>query len=312
MNYEINFYDPNLTTVIEEKKTLVINRFDPDPIPGFKFGDYVIEKILGEGTFGIVYLISEENAKNKYAALKVLKLWDIISDERKLIIIRFLMETHHAKIDSPYLVHLITRGLVNDCPFYIMSFCPNGDLRSKLNETWDDERLKKVAIEVLEGLKALHDKRVIHRDLKPENILFDNNNYAQLSDFGISGNLGLKVRITKAEPDGAQKIFGTYIYIPPEQFTSVKPMELVGPPIDIFAFGVLMYEVITGGKLPFGDPVKDFGGYYMRALKGQVISLQNVRKDISENWIEILHKCLQPDPKKRFSNVDEILLKLKT
>ena len=129
-------------------------------------GKYQVEKVLGEGTFGIVYSVRDYQG-NKYA-LKLLRLWEVHPEIRDGLMKRFDMEFETGQIESDYLVHSIDHGVTMGNPYIVMELCTGGDVvtlseHSKLN-------LSKIAIHVLKGLGALHACGKVHRDLKPENV----------------------------------------------------------------------------------------------------------------------------------------------
>lgn len=178
-----------------------------------------------------------------------------------------------------------------------------------MNINWNENDINKVATHVLQGLHHLHSSGIIHRDLKPENILFGNEKNVLLSDFGISGFL--QNRSTKADWRGrVKKVFGTAVYMPPEVLDIKTSFKSVGAATDIFGFGVLMYELFTQGKLPFGDFEefnKDKQAFFQRVKKGDFYSIRTYRQNISHNWVNIIEQCIHPDPNKRFISALEVL-----
>ena len=208
-------------------------------------GRFQVEKILGEGSFGRVYSVRDR--QGELFALKLLKLWEVPAEIRDPLVARFDMEFETGRIDSNYLVHSISHGIMVGNPYIVMEYCPGGDLINlSSKETLD---LPKVATHVLCGLKALHNCGKVHRDLKPENVLIKSNGDFALTDFGISGDRNK--RMTERNLLGKPKqIFGTYAYMPPEQLNPRKDATVL-PTTDIFSFGVMMFQLITG-ELPFG------------------------------------------------------------
>ena len=205
---------------------------------------YTVAKSLGEGAFGMVFKVTDTSGRTY--ALKVLKLWEVHPEIRQQLADRFEMEYQTGQIDSPYLVHSVGHGFVGGNPYILMEFCPNGDLSHAPNNTdWNV-----VGQQVLLGLKALHQCGKVHRDLKPENVLIKQDGTAALTDFGISGdrNKRMTERNILGKP---QQIFGTYAYMPPEQVNPHRDATVL-PTTDIFSFGVMMYQLLTG-SLPFGS-----------------------------------------------------------
>ena len=275
------------------------------PSPGDKINEFCCVKQLGDGTYGIVVLVTDPTTTGRYA-MKVLKLWAIpYLKDRLLVKKRFNLEYETGLISSKYLVHTFSTGEIMGNPYLVMEYCSNGDLRKKIKSVLSIEQINSIAIAILKGLADLHLNGKIHRDLKPDNILFDHNDSPKLCDFGIAGHKGLNLteRNILGRP---REIFGTYAYIAPEQ---VKPkFSTKLPSSDIFSFGVMMFEVFTG-ILPFG-PIKtdsDLASYTERSFAGNWINIRQIKPDIPDYWVHILERSLQPNYGKRFQSVHEIL-----
>lgn len=264
-------------------------------------GRYRVESVLGEGAFGCVYKVVDET--KTLWALKLLRLWDVPSDIRQQLVDRFEMEFKTGRIPSRNLVHSVDFGYLNGNPFIVMEFCNGGDLGKKIGDRNAD--MVHYAIDILNGLRDLHREGKVHRDLKPENVLLMADNTAKLTDFGISGDRNK--RMTERNIFGKPyQIFGTYAYMPPEQVNRGKSTVL--PTTDIFSFGVVMYQLITG-VLPFGklDDQNDLVRYQKRGAAGDWdrAALLNAYNGIK--WQPVIEGCLKPDYKQRFQSVDEVM-----
>lgn len=265
-------------------------------------GKYQVEKVLGEGTFGIVYSVRDYQG-NKYA-LKLLRLWEVHPEIRDGLMKRFDMEFETGQIESDYLVHSIDHGVTMGNPYIVMELCTGGDVvtlseHSKLN-------LSKIAIHVLKGLGALHACGKVHRDLKPENVLLKANGNFALTDFGISGDRNNRMTQTDIFGRSAQ-IFGTYAYMPPEQLNRKKNATVL-PTTDIFSFGVMMYQLVTN-VLPFGnlDDEGDLIDYIKRGKNGDWDRNALRRSKDGSDWEPLIEGCLQPRFQERFQTVSEVL-----
>ena len=233
---------------------------------------YTVKKMLGEGSFGIVYQVSD-NAGADYA-FKVAKLWEIPPEVRKSLVARSKMEFEAGQIDSQYLVHSVDYGMMSGNPFIVMEFCNNGDVLEYI--TKHNLNIDKLATHILNGLGALHRHGKVHRDLKPENVLVKSNGDFALTDFGISGDRNKQLTETNFLGKPIQ-VFGTYAYMPPEQVKPSKRAPTVLPTTDIFSFGVMMYQLITK-ELPFGL-LRDQGDLvpYLRNGKNGNLNRQTLR-----------------------------------
>ena len=264
---------------------------------------YRVVSELGEGTYGHVYKVSD--SAGRVYAMKLLHLWDIPSDIRKELIDRFEMEYHTGRISSEYLVHSCDAGYLDGNPYIVMEFCGGGDLTSRMND--DGARTAKYARDILRGLDALHANGKVHRDLKPENVLIKENGTAALTDFGIAGDRNK--RMTERNIFGRPyQIFGTYAYMPPEQVNRRAGGSTVLPTTDMFSFGVLLYQLLTG-KLPFGtlEDHNDLARYQLRGKAGEWDRMSLASLPRGSQWERLVAQCLEPDYKKRLPNASAAL-----
>ena len=276
---------------------------------GNVIGHYTINKSLGEGAFGQVFR-AVDGRNGSTVALKVLKLWCVSPDEREKVTRRFDMEYDTGRIDSPYLVHTLDRGIYHDNPFIVMEYCDGGDLWGVMQRGGVD--MVRVSTQVLRGLSALHREGKVHRDLKPENVLIRHDGTAVLTDFGISGDRNN--RMTRRGIMGTPKeIMGTFIYMPPEQVRPPSGNATVLPTTDIFSFGVMIYQMLTG-KLPFGplENDDDMERYCENGRNGRWDRAALGRVHDGEMWMKVEEGCLEPNFKRRLQNVDEVLRLLPT
>ena len=264
---------------------------------------YSVKKTLGEGSFGVVYLV-EDGRGGKYA-LKLLRLWEVPAEIRQPLMDRFEMEFNTGQIDCDNLVRSLAFGIVGGNPYIVMEFCPGGDLEPLLGKP--DGNTPRICQDILVGLNALHDRGKVHRDLKPENVLFKQNGKAALTDFGIAGDR--THRMTQRNIFGKpNQIFGTYAYMPPEQVTRARGGATVLPTTDIFSFGVLAFQLLTN-QLPFGslESHNDLAEYQKRGKDGiwNRGALQMVPN--GQQWVRVIEGCLHPDFKQRLQSVREVL-----
>lgn len=270
-------------------------------------GKYRVTGELGEGSFGKVYKVVDQSAR--VYAMKLLRLWDVHPDIRDTLVARFKMEYDTGCIRCDNLVQAVDYGIVGGNPFIVMEFCSGGDMTPLLGNPAGRE----VAIcrHILCGLQALHLHGKVHRDLKPENVLFKASGVAALTDFGISGDRNH--RMTERNILGRPKqVFGTYAYMPPEQVNRSRGQATVLPTTDIFSFGVLVFQLITG-QLPFGDleELSDLPSYQRRAKEGVWRRDALCHLTSAKIWTQLLDGCLNPNFKNRTQSVDLVLDQLR-
>lgn len=274
----------------------------------FSVGDvvdnkFVVDRPLGEGTFGRVYLVRGISDKKPHA-LKILKLWTVDPGERDKLLRRFDQEYETGKIRSEYLVQSQGKGAVEGNPYILMEYCPYGDLLQGVER--GNVNLIKAASEILAGLQSLHANGKVHRDLKPENVLIKANGTVALTDFGISGDRNK--RLTERGMFGVPKeVFGTYAYMPPEQVNPKRGDATVLPTTDIFSFGVMMYQLLTY-KLPFGDLNNESDLYnYVTRSKNENWDRACLKTAANKKWFPLIEGCLRADFKTRIQTANDAL-----
>lgn len=267
-------------------------------------GRYRVESKLGTGSFGNVYKVRDVD--NHIYALKLLRLWDVPDQIHEELVKRFEMEYHVSRTNSEYFVRSYDFSNVNGNPYFTMEYCPGGNL-SQLGEKALDN-LTKIAHDILRGLHDLHSSGLVHRDLKPENVMIKDSGIAALTDFGIVGDR--KGRMTTKNWLGRpRQVFGTYLYMSPEQADREGGGVTYLPTADIFSFGVMMYEIITQGYFPFGElnSKEDLAPYQTNAKKG-IWNYKLLRTSaVGIQWERIIRKCLMPDYRLRYHSVEEII-----
>ncbi|MDR2231870.1 MAG: protein kinase, partial [Tannerella sp.] len=275
----------------------------------FRVGDrigekYVVEKTIGEGSFGIVYKVAD-NTDGQTKALKLFKFWELNPEMREEMASRSQMEFDTGRIESNYLVHTLETGTVRGNPYIIMEYCPYGDLPNFIRSRQDVDLIK-IAKEILMGLNDLHRNGKVHRDLKPENVLIKPEETAALTDFGIAGDRAK--RLTSVDFFGRPKdLMGTVIYMAPEQAKPRNREVTVLPTMDIFAFGVMMYLLITG-NYPFGplDNQNDLVEYIKHAREGHWNKWLLTGNPTGKKFEKVISGCLKADYKQRLQTVDAI------
>jgi len=266
---------------------------------------YKVVKKIGSGSYGDVFMV--KGIDGIEYALKLLRLWEVSVDFYDELTKRFHREFETAQLPNDYLVHSFEYSEVDGNPYYTMEYCANGELPKYIEK--DLTSLPMVAHDILSGLHFLHSEGKVHRDLKPENVLIRGNGKAALTDFGVVGEMDINKSFSKRNLLGQPKqIFGTIAYMAPEMYERKGGGITYLPTIDIFSFGVLMYEVLTGGKLPFGD---DVSKYQLRAKKGDWD--RNLLADSCSEilWIKIIQKCIESDYRKRYQETSEIFMDMK-
>lgn len=279
-----------------------------------KVGDYIdaryrVIEPIGTGSFGDVFKVKDE-VEHVICALKILRLWEEPNNLHDALIDKFNQEFETSRISSDYLIHCVNHGIVRGNPYIVMEFCHNGDLSKKMG--MPPASFARYAGDILEGIHALHIAGKVHRDLKPENVLIRDNGHAALTDFGIIGEMDKNKRRTdvgflRRKP---RQAFGTPLYMSPEMYNRKAGGVTYLPTVDIWSFGVMMYEVLTGGIFPFGniEKVEDFPAYQKRAQEGEWDRRSLMEK--APEWENVIGGCLNPDFRYRYQSALEVMQEL--
>jgi serine/threonine protein kinase/regulator of sirC expression with transglutaminase-like and TPR domain len=207
-------------------------------VPNQQLFEYRIERILGKGAFGTVYLAHDE-LLGRPVAIKELTL---TAQTDEVAFKRFLQEARAAgNLNHPHIVTVHTLKVVELNVYLVMEYLAGGSLRTLLEKQspLPVGETMRITADVCEGLAAAHAKGIVHRDVKPENILLMEDGRAKVGDFGIAhvprGAGGTSLTQTGFQP-------GTLLYMSPEQIR--------GQPVDgwsdVYQVGALLYEMLTG------------------------------------------------------------------
>ncbi|MBI3890554.1 MAG: serine/threonine protein kinase [Candidatus Wallbacteria bacterium] len=250
-------------------------------IPGYK----LLER-MGTGAFGTVFRALQESLDREVAV----KLLLPAAYDRPEARARFQRETHiQARLAHPNLVGVLNAGFAGDVPYLVAEFVPGGTLRQRLERGHLalPEALR-IGRDVAAGLACAHESGVIHRDLKPENILFGADSSAKISDFGLA-------RLESADDTRLTvpgQLLGTPGYTAPEVFAG-QPATAAS---DVFALGIVVYEVVAGQHpLPGGGVAEALGLRPWRSSD----PLSHVRSGVPPAIEHIVEACLDRDPTRR-------------
>ena len=247
------------------------------------------DKVLGNGGFGTCYLFRANDKKDmNFYAGKIINKKKVANNKKSL-----LDEINIQKKfkDNPRVVRVKDYFENDDNVYIILELCKNKSLfdyliqrkrkRGKLTEI----EVKCFIFQLLQGLKCLHQNKVIHRDLKPNNLLLDDKNELKIGDFG------LVVQLTNEKERKFEK-WGTYNYMAPEIFeNNGKGYSFE---VDIWSVGIIMYQLLTGKHL--------FNGENNNEIQKKILSFQPENLDVSglsPTAADLIKQILVKDPKKR-------------
>lgn len=260
-------------------------------------GKYKVTGVIAKGGMGVVYKAIHPSLKRYVVIKKMTARRNSTNAERFKKEAQILLD-----LQSPYIVHLF-------------DYFTEGGYRFMVEELVDGLALDKliqkqvcippaVAMLVLQdacyALKYAHSKGIIHRDIKPGNILISKRGEIKLADFGIASDKEPDENITK---EGSA--LGTPAYMPPEQFQNSASVDKRA---DIYALGIMLYEMLTGTK-PYP------GTFSLETLKiikkGKYIHPRKIDKTLPHDLEKLIHKMIRPNRKHRFKNIDGVLRAVK-
>jgi serine/threonine protein kinase/lipopolysaccharide biosynthesis regulator YciM len=264
---------------------------------GQTISHYKILEKLGEGGMGVVYK-ARDTKLDRTVALKFLPPHLSINKEEKK---RFIHEAKAAAaLDHPNICTIHEIGETEEGQMFIAMACYEGEtLKDKIaTRPLPIAEAIITAIQIAQGLQRAHESHIIHRDIKSANIIVTKRNEVKILDFGLAKLKG-KTKLTK---EGTT--LGTVAYMSPEQTTG----EEVDHRSDIWSFGVLLYEMVTG-QLPFK-------GEYEQAIMYAIMNeepepITGLRTGVPMELERILNKTLSKDPQERYQTTADLLVDLK-
>ncbi len=259
-------------------------------------GRYQVEKELGKGAMGVVYL-GKDPKISRVVAIKTMALsQEFEPDELADVKARFFREAETAgRLNHPNIVTIYDAGEEHDLAYIAMEFLQGKDLvpYTKPGQLLPVAKVMDIAIKVAEALDYAHGHNVVHRDIKPANIMYEaDTGGVKVTDFGIA-------RITDSSKTKTGMVLGTPSYMSPEQLSGKK----VDGRSDLFSLGVMVYQMTTG-QLPFA-------GDSMAALMYKIANephagIKTINPELPDCLAAIVDRMLEKDADRRYQHGAEI------
>ncbi|MEA2817931.1 MAG: hypothetical protein QOI93_5825, partial [Rhodospirillaceae bacterium] len=272
---------------------------------GTKLGPYEVQSPLGAGGMGEVYR-ARDTRLGRDVALKILPE-SLARDNDRLH--RFEQEARAvAALNHPNILAVFDIGQHNGSPFLVSELLEGETLRTVLDRgALPQRKTIDYGVQIAQGLAAAHEKGIVHRDLKPENIFVSKDGRIKILDFGLA-KLAQKASAAAAESDGvtltsshtaAGVVMGTASYMAPEQVRG----EPADPRTDIFAFGAVLYEMLSGQRAFRRETPAET---MTAVLREDPPELPDSPHPISPALDRIVRRCLEKSPEQRFQSAKDL------
>ena len=273
---------------------------------GSKLGPYEIVALLGAGGMGEVYRARDSRLKREVAIKVLPQALSLDADRLR----RFEQEAlATAALNHPNILAVFDIGTSEGSPYVVSELLEGETLRERVRTgPIAVRKALDYALQIAHGLAAAHEKGIIHRDLKPENLFVTKDGRVKILDFGLA-------KLTQAESGShtslptathgteAGMVLGTAGYMSPEQVRG----KAVDPRSDIFSFGAILYEMLSGKRAFHGDTPADT---MSAILKEDPPELNETNRTVSPALERIVQHCLEKNPEARFHSASDIAFDL--
>jgi eukaryotic-like serine/threonine-protein kinase len=279
--------------------------------PGIRLGPYEIVSPLGAGGMGEVFK-AKDTRLDRFVAVKVLPEQLAKNDEA---LARFEREAKAvAALNHPNILGIHDFATQGETSYVVMELLEGESLRTCLERgPLTPRKATELAIQMAEGLAAAHEKGVVHRDLKPDNLWITKDGRLKILDFGLAkqvGPMGARsdsyaptAALSPGHPTEQGMILGTLGYMSPEQVRG----EAVDARADIFSFGVVLFEMLTGARA-FGRATAS--DTLAAILRDDPPEMEGTSRPIPPGLQRILHRCLEKRPEQRFHSAHDLAFAL--
>jgi len=279
--------------------------------PGGRIGPYDIQALLGEGGMGQVYK-ARDSKLGRDVAIKVLPA-SVATDSERLARFdreaKLLASLSHTNIAQVYGLEEFGEGGPGPQPrghfALIMELAPGEDLTSRIGRgPMDLHDALPIAIQIAHALEAAHERGIVHRDLKPANIKVSADGAVKVLDFGLAKALApadtssasaMNSPTLTAQATAAGIILGTAAYMSPEQARGRDADKRA----DVWAFGVVAFEMFTGARLFQGETISDT----LAAVLRQDVPWSSLPAETPADIVKLLRRCLERDRKNRLHDI---------
>jgi serine/threonine protein kinase/Tol biopolymer transport system component len=262
---------------------------------------YRIEKLLGQGGMATVFM-GFDTLLERQVAIKLIRKGAFSPEVLSKVLKRFEREVKTlARLSHLHIINIFDYGNYQGSPFLVMEHLQGGTLKDRVGTPMDPQEAARLLLPIAGALAHSHNEGIVHRDIKPSNILIDKNGAPQLADFGIARilDIGDTTALTLTGMG-----IGTPEYMSPEQGLG----EGADPRSDVYALGVVFYEMITGCKPFEGDtPMKVINQHINAPLRKPSEMIPGISKGVESAIL----KAMEKEPDDRYQGMDSFIQDLK-
>ena len=269
-----------------------------DPLLGMELGHYRILEKIGSGGMGVVYRARDQHL-DREVAIKVLHPGTLRDESRHKHFREEAMAL--SKLNHPNIATIYDFDAQGELDFLVMEYIPGIVLSEKLTAgPLPEDELRRLAIQIAEGLSAAHEHGVVHRDLKPGNLQLTNTGGLKILDFGLA-----KFRSPASASASTESVLdrwsitGTLAYMAPEQVSGGT----IDARTDIHAAGLVMYEMATGQRAFREEEISRLISAILRSSPPPAPSLN---PKLSPDFARIIGKCLEKEPGNRYQSARDL------
>jgi Tol biopolymer transport system component len=275
---------------------------------GTKLGPYEVVSLLGAGGMGEVYRARDSRLRREVAIKVLPQALSLDADRMR----RFEQEAlATAALNHPNILAVFDIGTSDGSPYVVSELLEGETLRERLRSgSIPTRKALDYALQIAHGLAAAHEKGIIHRDLKPDNLFITKDGRVKILDFGLA-------KLTQADPGSSSHtsmptathgteagvVMGTAGYMSPEQVRGIA----LDARSDIFSFGAILYEMLSGKRAFHGDTPADT---MSAILKEEPPELNETNRNVSPALERIVQHCLEKNPEARFHSASDIAFDL--
>ena len=261
-------------------------------LTGKTIKSYILQEQIGHGGFGEVYR-AHQQVIDRDVAIKIILPRHANHPD---FIRKFEAEAQLvASLEHPFIVPLYDYWREPSGAYLVMRWLRGGNLRESLaQKPWQLSDIVRLVDQICGALNAAHRQNIIHRDIKPDNILLDNDGNAYLTDFGIAKDV-----TQKQDHDEVGVIIGSVEYLSPEQAL----MKTLTPLSDVYSFGIVLYQILTGHIPFFGD---DPNQILRQHINSPIPPLHALRPDLPTSLNRVIWRATAKDLRTRYQSMLEL------